>query len=99
MAASAHSLDQWLFGMGGIAVPSLDHDAPQRPDRALTDRLGSRYSGYRRSESLDFNDDFCAHRATSLKPDGKDILSVTMHLRAEADAEADAESIVPVRAC
>jgi hypothetical protein len=27
---------------------------------------------------LDFYANFCAHRATSVKPDGKDILSVTI---------------------
>ena len=35
---------------------------------------------------LEFYDDFCKHRATSLKVDGKDILSVTMVLNAERDA-------------
>jgi hypothetical protein len=33
---------------------------------------------------LDFYAEFCAHRATSLKPDGKDILSVTMLLSSES---------------
>jgi hypothetical protein len=32
---------------------------------------------------LDFYAGFCAHRATSLKCDGKDILSVTMVLNSE----------------
>lgn len=66
-------------------------------NRRLLIRLGSRYSGCRRSESpgFYFYDDSCTHRATSLKADAKDILSVTMHLRAEADAEADAQEIVP----
>jgi hypothetical protein len=36
-----------------------------------------------------FYEDFCNHRATSVKADGKDILSVTMHLK--ADKEADLE--------
>jgi len=31
----------------------------------------------------EFYDDFCNHRATSLKSDGKDILAVTMVLNAE----------------
>ena len=34
-------------------------------------------------KALDFYADFCAHRATSLKCDGKDILSVTMVLNSE----------------
>jgi hypothetical protein len=33
---------------------------------------------------LDFYAEFCVHRATSLKPDGKDILSVTMLLNSES---------------
>jgi hypothetical protein len=32
---------------------------------------------------LEFYEDFCNHRATSLKSDGKDILAVTMVLNAE----------------
>ena len=44
-------------------------------------------------KALDFYDDFSNHCATLVKADGKDILSVTMHLRSEADAEADAEKI------
>jgi hypothetical protein len=35
---------------------------------------------------LEFYDDFCNHRATSLKSDGKDILGVTMVLNAEHHA-------------
>jgi hypothetical protein len=35
---------------------------------------------------LEFYDDFCNHRATFLKADGKDILAVTMVLNAERDA-------------
>ncbi len=35
---------------------------------------------------LEFYDDFCNHRATSLKADGKEILAVTMALNAERDA-------------
>ncbi|MGA8656689.1 MAG: hypothetical protein WB586_11135, partial [Chthoniobacterales bacterium] len=46
-------------------------------------------------KALDFYDDFSNHCATLVKSDGKDILSVTMHLRSEADAEADAEAIIP----
>jgi hypothetical protein len=37
---------------------------------------------------LEFYDDFCNHRATSLKADGKDILSVTIVLNAERDVDA-----------
>jgi hypothetical protein len=39
---------------------------------------------------LDFYNDFCSQRATPLKADGKDILSVTMILNSERDEEADA---------
>ena len=37
---------------------------------------------------LEFYEDFCSHRATSLKSDGKDILAVTMVLNAERDTDA-----------
>jgi len=37
---------------------------------------------------LEFYDDFCNHRATSLKADGKDIRAVTMVLNAEREADA-----------
>ena len=37
---------------------------------------------------LEFYDDFCSHRATSLKADGKDILAVTIVLNAERDVYA-----------
>ena len=33
---------------------------------------------------LEFYDDFCNHRATALKADGKDILSVTMMLESDS---------------
>jgi hypothetical protein len=42
---------------------------------------------------LEFYEDFCNHRATSLKADGTDIRSVTMHLRAEKGAEEDEDEI------
>jgi hypothetical protein len=42
---------------------------------------------------LEFYDDFCNHRATSLKCDGKDILAVTMVLNAERDAEAPSPNL------
>jgi hypothetical protein len=35
---------------------------------------------------LEFYDDFCNHRATSIKSDGKDILAVTMVLDVERDS-------------
>src|SRR6202043_3194166 len=37
---------------------------------------------------LEFYDDFCNHRATSLKADGKDILEVKMLLNAERAQDA-----------
>jgi hypothetical protein len=37
---------------------------------------------------LEFYDDFCNHRAMSLKSDGKDILAVTMVLNAERHLDA-----------
>jgi hypothetical protein len=37
---------------------------------------------------LEFYDDFCNHRATSLKSDGKDILAVTIVLNAEHEVDA-----------
>jgi hypothetical protein len=38
---------------------------------------------------LEFYDDFCNHRATSLTADGTDIRSVRMHLRAKKGVERD----------
>jgi hypothetical protein len=43
-------------------------------------------------KALEFHDDFSNYRATLLKAD---ILSVTMHLRAETDPEADAQEVLP----
>jgi hypothetical protein len=37
---------------------------------------------------LEFYEDFCNHRATSLKTDGKDILAVTIVLNEERDVDA-----------
>jgi hypothetical protein len=37
---------------------------------------------------LEFYDDLCNHRATSLKADGKDILAVTIVLNVERDVHA-----------
>ena len=42
---------------------------------------------------LEFYDDFCNHRATSLKADGKDILAVTIVLNAERDADAPSPNL------
>jgi hypothetical protein len=42
---------------------------------------------------LEFYDDFCNHRATSLKSDGKDILAVTMVLNAERDVGAPSPNL------
>jgi hypothetical protein len=42
---------------------------------------------------LEFYDDFCNHRATSLKADGKDIRAVTMVLNAERDVNAPSPNV------
>jgi hypothetical protein len=42
---------------------------------------------------LEFYDDFCNHRATSLKADGKDILAVTMVPNAERDVDAPSPNL------
>jgi hypothetical protein len=42
---------------------------------------------------LEFYDDYCNHRATSLKADGTDIRSVSMHLRGEKGVEQDEDEI------
>jgi hypothetical protein len=42
---------------------------------------------------LEFYDDFCNHRATSLKSDGKDILVVTMVLNAEREVDAPSPNL------
>jgi hypothetical protein len=41
-------------------------------------------------KTLDFYDDFCSHRATAIKDDGNDFLSVTMILNSERDSQANA---------
>jgi hypothetical protein len=41
---------------------------------------------------LDFYDDFCDHRATSLKSDGKDILALAIVL-AERDVDAPSQNL------
>jgi hypothetical protein len=42
---------------------------------------------------LEFYDDFCNHRATSLKSDGKDIVAVTMKLNVERDVDASSPNL------
>ena len=42
---------------------------------------------------LEFYDDFCNHRATSLKSDGKDILAVTMVLNGERHLDAPSPNL------
>ena len=44
-------------------------------------------------KSLEFYEQFSNHRATLIKADGKDILSVRMHINAETQAERGAETI------
>ena len=46
-------------------------------------------------KTLDFNNAFCNHRATSLKADGKDILSVRMILNSWVDADANVAETNP----
>jgi hypothetical protein len=46
-------------------------------------------------KTLDFDTAFCNHRATSLKADGKDILSVRMILNSGVDADANVAEINP----
>jgi hypothetical protein len=46
-------------------------------------------------KTLEFYEQFSNHRATLLRADGKDILSVKMHLNSEGLAEKDAELVTP----
>ena len=46
-------------------------------------------------ETLEFYEQFSNHRATLLRADRKDILSVKMHLNSEGLAEKDAEVVTP----
>jgi hypothetical protein len=46
-------------------------------------------------KTLEFYEQFSNHRATLLRADGKDILSVRMHLNSEGLAEKDAEVVTP----
>ena len=78
----------------GIPISSASSDSLQHArERLLVDwDLGTLVIAG--PKVLDLYDDFCSHRATSLKADGKDILSVTMILRAERDAQSNARRIV-----
>jgi hypothetical protein len=44
-------------------------------------------------KTLEFYEQFSNHRATLIKADGKDILSVKMHLNSQVQAEKDAEVV------
>jgi hypothetical protein len=44
-------------------------------------------------KALEFYDQIWNHRATLIKRDGKDILSVKMHLNSERQADKDAETV------
>ena len=46
-------------------------------------------------KTLEFYEQFSNHRATLITADGKDILSVKMHLNSEGLAEKDAELVTP----
>ena len=46
-------------------------------------------------KALEFYEQFSNHRATLIKADGKDILSVKMHLNSEGLAKKDAEVVTP----
>jgi hypothetical protein len=46
-------------------------------------------------KALEFYEQFSNHRATLLRADGKDILSVRMHLNSERQAEEDVHAMAP----
>src|SRR5271166_4484522 len=46
-------------------------------------------------KALEFYEQFSNHRATLIRADGKDILSVKMHLNSERQAEGDVQAMVP----
>jgi hypothetical protein len=46
-------------------------------------------------KAFEFYEQFSSHRATLIRSDGKDILSVKMHLNSEGLAEKDAEVVTP----
>jgi hypothetical protein len=48
-------------------------------------------------KTLEFYEQFSNHRATLLRADGKDILSVRMHLNSEGQAERDVETITQAK--
>ena len=50
-----------------------------------------------RPKTLEFYEQFSNHRATLLRADGKDILSVRMHLNSEGLAERDVETITQAK--
>jgi hypothetical protein len=45
--------------------------------------------------TLEFYEHFSNHRATLIRADGKDILSVRMHLNSERQAEEDIQAMAP----
>jgi len=45
--------------------------------------------------TLEFYEQFSNHRGTLIRADGKDILSIKMHLNSEGQAEKDAEVVTP----
>jgi hypothetical protein len=46
-------------------------------------------------KALEFYEQFSNHRATLVRADGKDILSVKMHLNSERKADKDAQAMAP----
>jgi hypothetical protein len=48
-------------------------------------------------KTLEFYEQFLNHRATLLRADGKDILSVRMHINSETQAERGAETITQAK--
>jgi hypothetical protein len=46
-------------------------------------------------KALEFYEQFSNHRATLMRADGKDMLSVKMHLNSERQAEEDVQSMAP----
>jgi len=46
-------------------------------------------------KAFEFYEQFSNHRATLIRADGKDILSVKMHLNSERQAEGDVQAMVP----
>jgi hypothetical protein len=63
---------------------------PVHPEPGAIDSLlVVRHSGITGPKALEFYDDFANHRATLLKADGKDILSVKLILNAERAEEAE----------